>query len=455
MGNAPVLNEIALSCIDLVPAERWFREGLGFRPAGGCRKMAGAPIAGGILNESGTEAICWWMADAAGSCRIALHQFSLPYPHLKPAAPSMSDLGYVAIGLFVAHFDTTLAKLEALGSPPIGAILGERGQRRACVLSPDGLFVELVEHDPSAGVPTAVRSVTLSVADLDQARKRFEALLGVKADAPAIHDAQDEGLWRLAGAQSRRACFACGDVLLELVEYQEPRPTAPAPDYRFSDQGFFEIGFAVASPKDLSTRADGKGWRQASGRARGTRENLHLLDDEGVSVGISCRSGDKRPAFHPRGLNRYPSPERHRVHASAIIAAPLPLVWAALNDHDRMGSWIEADEFFVLRHGLPYSAGAGAERRLLTMGRDVGQQVTRVYPTHVGYRATRSPFAYHNGTVDIATCDGGTRIDWRIRFRTARDRRIGDAIQPQLQAGIEHMLGQFKAMVETEIAARD
>lgn len=458
--NEPVLNEIAISCIDLVQTEKWFREGLGFARAGGRRFLSGSAMADDALAAPGAEAIGWWMVGGGNSCRLALYQFSIPYPRLGPSQPHASDPGYTGIVVHVPRLDAALAALEALGSPVIGAVTGTAGRRRACVLSPDGLFVELMEEDPLARGQAApardgasLRGVMLAAPDIEGTAARFSALLGIAPDTPPLHDGSHEILWRLEGARPRRVAFHCGDIVLELAGYDD---RGIAMDRRISDQGLFEIGFAFASRREWGERmeqAASSGW-DIRARALETprRASVHLSAN-GVAVKAGWSAAPARLGFQPRPADRCPPPARHHVHAATVIAAPLARVWTALNDHDRMGQWIEADEFGILRHGHPYSAGHGAERRLQTMGREVFQQVIRVYPLHVGYRATKSPFAYHNGTVDIAPCEGGTRIDWRIRYRTARDRRIGDAILPQLQAGIEHMLDEFRAMVEAEDTA--
>ncbi len=59
----PPLNQVALSVVDLALTERWFREGLGFRPAGGSRIMMRGPLASAVQGLARAASTCWWLVD--------------------------------------------------------------------------------------------------------------------------------------------------------------------------------------------------------------------------------------------------------------------------------------------------------------------------------------------------------------------------------------------------------
>ena len=59
----PRLNQIALSVVDLRLTERWFREGLGFLPAGGSRLAMRTPLASRIQGLPKAASTCWWLVD--------------------------------------------------------------------------------------------------------------------------------------------------------------------------------------------------------------------------------------------------------------------------------------------------------------------------------------------------------------------------------------------------------
>lgn len=152
----------------------------------------------------------------------------------------------------------------------------------------------------------------------------------------------------------------------------------------------------------------------------------------------------------PQSARRVVAPANRMIRSSVVIEAPLERVWAALNDHSGMARWIGADEFFVVKPGVPDEAGHGAERVLVTQGREVVQQVTRISPPkRINYRAIAgTPFAYHNGVVEVHDLGARTRVDWSIRFRT-RPRFLADAVQAQLNVGIHEMLNSaLKRLVE-------
>lgn len=426
-----VLTEIVLGCVDLVLSEAWYREGLGLAPAGGRRLTAGTPFAADVLDGEGRQAVCWWMVGDNPAFRIALVQFSLPLPTLLPYDHCALDLGAVRIGVHVADFDRTLERMVALESPPLAPVAGAAGSRRVCVRSPDGIYVELLERDPLPDAPRApngtgavVRSLSVTTADLDGALAFHAIRLGA-ADGPVLHDDADEALWGLAGASARRAVFRAGDVLLELVQYTN-RPMRPLAARRLpSDQGVASLGFS------------------------GPGESGFVAGPDGLWLSNTARRG-YRPGFAPRSPWRRPRVYDYLIDESHFIAAPPERVWRALNDHNRMGEWIECDIFTLTRHGEPDSAGYGAERLLDAMGRQVLQQVNYRGQTLFGYRALAgTPFSYHNGTGQVFRDGAGTRVNWKIRYRTV-SRPVGAGIQTVLGKGIGEMLVRLGAMVEAE-----
>jgi catechol 2,3-dioxygenase-like lactoylglutathione lyase family enzyme len=191
----PRVSQVALSVVDLRLTERWFREGLGFLPAGGSRLAMRSPLASRIQGLPKAASTCWWLVDRNQVFQLELFQFEKPLAKLMPAHFRPCDIGYTRIGVWVADFDASLRRLEALGTSPLTPALGQRGTRRTCVRSPDGVFVELMESDPlstssssthrDCGV--AVRSITLSVPDLQQTAGFIEQGLGLREANVPLH----------------------------------------------------------------------------------------------------------------------------------------------------------------------------------------------------------------------------------------------------------------------------
>jgi catechol 2,3-dioxygenase-like lactoylglutathione lyase family enzyme len=159
-----------------------------------------------------------------------MFQFERPSPGCTARRPGC-DLGYTRVGFWVAA-STQLSPASRVGSQPLSDPIGEPGCRRACVRSPDRVFVEIMEDDPlisrggqapaSADCPVAVRSVTLSVADLDQSAAFLSDGLGMLASGAALRRPEHEALWSLPGAATRSQVFDAGDVLVEVVQYLDP-----------------------------------------------------------------------------------------------------------------------------------------------------------------------------------------------------------------------------------------
>ena len=152
------LAQVAFSVVDLAPAERWFREGLGFRPAGGSRRRMRGPLASSVQGLPRVASTCWWMVDRNDFFQLELFQFERPRARLMTHDARPCDIGYARIGVWVADFDRALTRLGRLGSPPLSEPLGPAGARRACVRNPDGVYVEVMEDDPLAGIgPAPIR----------------------------------------------------------------------------------------------------------------------------------------------------------------------------------------------------------------------------------------------------------------------------------------------------------
>ena len=134
--------------------------------------------------------------------------------NLMPADFRPCDISYTRIGIWVEDFDGTLKKLAGLGSQPLTAPHGERGARRACVRNPDGVYVEIMEDDPlpqfdrrgHVECPSAIRSVTASVPQLEDAAAFFETGIGLKDSNSILHTPEHEALWGWPAPPRRAGC---------------------------------------------------------------------------------------------------------------------------------------------------------------------------------------------------------------------------------------------------------
>ncbi len=429
----PRLNQIALSVADLRLTERWFRVGLGFLPAGGSRLAMRTTLASRIQGLPKAASTCWWLVDRNEGFQLELFQFERPLARLMPANFRPCDIGYTRIGVWVADFDASLRRLEALGTRPLTPALGQRGARRVSVRSPDGVFVELMESDPLRTVSltrrdcgAAVRSITLSVRDLKQTASFIEQGMGLREANVSLHGAEHEALWGLAGARTQSKAFVAGDVLVEAVQYLSPQSQPRADDYRISDQGILNIAFGARNKRDFTEVYR----RCVAAGARPNCQPIHMAgagvvyvnDAQGFSFELLWTKpgrADRMWGFEPMPIARRPAPDTQTVEQRVRIEASVERTWTIVADHERMASWLGFDDVTVTRSGTPDRNGYGAVRQMKGLPGTVQEEVLAWNPPHgYRYRVTQgSPFVCHQGEVRLQPVGSATELVWTIRFR--------------------------------------
>ena len=389
----PRLIQIALSVVDLRETERWLREGFGFVPAGGSRRLMRGPLASRIQGLPRVASTCWWLRDRNDWFQIEMFQFERPIARLMPHDARGCDLGYTRVGFWVADFDATLFRLARIGSQPLSDPIGEPGYRRACVRSPDGVFVEIMEDDPltsrggqapaSADCPVAVRSVTLSVADLDQSAAFLSDGLGMPASGAALRRPEHEALWCLPGAATRSQVFDAGDVLVEVVQYLDPAGRPRPDDYRISDQGILNVALGTRSKSqfdDLYRRACAVGARPNSTPLRiPGAAVVYVNDPQQYSFELirMSRASDKYWGFTPIPITSRPQPDTHAIEQTAHIAAPPDVTWQVISDHEAMSEWAGIGPVRRIVDGETDPDGRGAQRELNIGGKIIEQVISR------------------------------------------------------------------------------
>ncbi|MGL6222719.1 MAG: VOC family protein, partial [Steroidobacteraceae bacterium] len=329
------LEQIAFSVVDVQRTERWFRDAFGFIPAGGTRSFRGWG-ARHVQGLPGAASTCWWLVDRSEHVQIELFQFEAPLARLMPPDYRPCDIGYSRAGFWVQDFELTLARLAALGTPPLTAPVGKTGERRVCVRNPEGVFIEVMEDDPlrdrtrdaRPDCRVAARSVTLSVADLEQSKRYFMGALGMTETVAALRRPEHEALWGLNGAVTRSVVLDAGNVLVELVQYLDPVGKPWPAGHRISDQGILNVAFGYRSMRDMLDS-----YRRS--RAAGAHPNgfpLHLVnwgvvyvnDEQDFSVELLWVKPrwDSKMGFTPLPASARPLPDTRRVEHTVRIAAP-------------------------------------------------------------------------------------------------------------------------------------
>jgi catechol 2,3-dioxygenase-like lactoylglutathione lyase family enzyme len=298
MPEHPHVSQIALSVADAARSERFYCDAFGFLPAGGTRLRG--RIASRVMGLPDVDAQCRWLVGRDELTQLELLQFASPRPAQPPEDRRPCDIGYSRVGLYVADFDAALDRLCALGSPPLTGPLGARGARRVCARDPDGVLLELMEDDPGSpsarpparpGCPVALRSVTLSVPDLDRSKAFFAAALGMHEAPPdVLHTPSMEELWGLSATHARRATsvLRAGSIFVELARYTEPlgRPRPEA--HRLSDIGVLNIalGFSERATFRRAYRSVIEAGYTSHGKPLdvGWYVVVYCSDDQGFSV---------------------------------------------------------------------------------------------------------------------------------------------------------------------------
>jgi uncharacterized protein YndB with AHSA1/START domain/catechol 2,3-dioxygenase-like lactoylglutathione lyase family enzyme len=455
----PPLNQIALSVVDLRSTEAWFVEGLGFLPAGGSMFMMSGPIAAPIMGIPGAASCAWWLIGRNAWFQLEMFQFRQPISKLMPADFRPCDVGYTRLGVHVNDFDAALASLARLGSEPLSTPGGAPGHRRACVRSPDGVYVEIMEDDPlpqpegseREGSPVAVRSVTLSTSNLEASVAYLTAVNGKGPEEIALHTPEHEALWGLPGASYKRAIFRSGDILVEVVQYLDPVGKPWPRGYRICDQGILNISYGQRSQADHTLVYK----RAAAFGARSNRKPFHfnnagvvyMNDQLGFSVELSwLKKGrnDVKYGFEPI-LPRDARPQHNklRISGSVQIAAPVQKLWEILNDQDSMSEWIGFNSVHRIRDGSASRNGVGSERLMFGKPGRVVEQITAVEPGRsIRYRVTEGgPIRYHNGEIVLRPAGDGCVVDWSIRCRSKYP-FVGGLLRRALQKMLDQMLRQ-------------
>ena len=270
--EAAPLCQVALSLLDLDRTHDWYRDTLGFLPSGETNLFRG-PIASLIQGLPDAASRTRWLVDQQEFRQLEMFQYASPVPKVHDRRPN--DTGYSMLGLHVADFDETVERLRKKGVFPLTEPVGENGARRVCIRDPEGTLLELLEDDPREPgapnrprprVPVAIRSITLSVADIERSRRFFvdTLSLGVAPDPDQLHLPAHERLWGLDGARSLKLLLWAGDFLIELRQYTDPAGSPWPKGYRISDRGLLNIAFGFRNEDHfdrLLRRVEAAGYR--------------------------------------------------------------------------------------------------------------------------------------------------------------------------------------------------
>jgi catechol 2,3-dioxygenase-like lactoylglutathione lyase family enzyme len=315
MLPVPPVRQVAFSATDLERTHAWYHEVLGFLPSGRTRIVRG-PLFSRLVGLPKLATTIRFLVDKQDFFHLEMFRFERPQAKPMPADWRPCDIGYARLGLHVDDFDATLERLGRAGVRPLADPVGAMSTRRVCLRDPEGVLLELMEEDPRLPsspprprpeVPIVARSVTLSVPDLDRSRRFFVDILGMReAKDVALHTAEHEALWGLAGARCESLLLWSGDFLIELVQYTDPVGKPWPEGHRVCDQGLSHIALGFRSLGEFNAVYQ----RAAAAGYRSNWRPLHMLaisavylnDDQGFAVELMMvrRWFDAFMGFRPK-----------------------------------------------------------------------------------------------------------------------------------------------------------
>jgi catechol 2,3-dioxygenase-like lactoylglutathione lyase family enzyme len=197
----------------------------------------------------------------------------------------------------VDDFDAVLARIPTVGATTITPPMGPAGDRRVCLRDLDGFIIEVMERDPlddlrparwpQAG--SAIRAVSLSVPDLEKARRFWVETLSLEVvDPTLLHTPEMEALWGLPGAQSETLLLRAGDQLIEVQQYRDPAPRPRPLGYLLSDVGILNIALGYRTRETFTeafTRLIDNGYTaNVQPNDEGPFTSSYVNDDQGFSL---------------------------------------------------------------------------------------------------------------------------------------------------------------------------
>jgi catechol 2,3-dioxygenase-like lactoylglutathione lyase family enzyme len=419
--------QVAFSAINGPALREWYANVFGLVKSG--KVIFFPPSTSRVQGIPGAWEKCSWLIDQQDYFQLEFFQFWTPRSRLKADDWRPCDIGYNMVGIAVNDFDQTLRNVCAYSCRDMPEVVGETGQRRACVVDPEGNLVEILECDPLTRVeganpgilrpevPAVVRTMRASVPCLDDARQTYVEAMGLQeVEDLHLHSPQDEALWGLPGAKCKTLLLRSANFLLELVEYQSPAPKPWPDNYSIADQGFMNIALGYRDRMDydrsFAHAVDNRMIPNGKVTDIGVFRVMYVNDRHGFSIEML----NARKAFW--SISGFNAQEPY-VENEIAINAPADQVWRSLTEHAGMGDW-SIFNGRLLRQGQQHRNGIGCIRELSAPGMRIIEEITAWEEgSHYAYQLrSGAPFSKHQGDVYVNEDNGITRVRWTIRFES-------------------------------------
>ena len=123
--------QVAFSALNGPRLRQWYAEVFGLVKSG--KVIFFPPSTSNIQGIPGAWEKCSWLIDQQDYFQLEFFQFWKPRFKLKPNDWRPSDIGYNMVGIAVSDFDQVLRNVCAFSAIAQPQVVGEFGDRRACV----------------------------------------------------------------------------------------------------------------------------------------------------------------------------------------------------------------------------------------------------------------------------------------------------------------------------------
>jgi catechol 2,3-dioxygenase-like lactoylglutathione lyase family enzyme len=292
--TATPLCQIALSVYDLTRSRLWYEQ-LGLEPSGAMPPITDE-LPARILELPEVHIHVNWLRGRDSMSQLELMHYLQPTPRPLPADWGPRYKGYGIVSLVVPDFESFYRRFSSSGARH--AITGTHGSRSLWIADPDGIPLELLERDPldlhrltpRARELTSIRAVTLTVADLNKARRFWASAVGLTECSPeecsfnTFPSSLDAGV-----GEWDQLLLKGGSLILRLLKPRTGPVIPRAPDYRLSDIGVLNIAAIVDSAEAFSSLVDrvcklGYTFTTDTPLTMGDAAAIYGHDDQGVSI---------------------------------------------------------------------------------------------------------------------------------------------------------------------------
>ena len=251
---------VNLNCSDLTRSLSFYTDAVGLEAMSHTRPLPQDGTGFGLAGEVQWDAHLLHDDRGVAGPALDLLEWQRPRPTGRPAEAA-NRLGLNRLCLSNPDLDALHARLSASGvrshAPPLSMPLSpERSVRFFCALDPDGACVEFLEREG----PPRLLHANLNCSDLERSSEWYRRVLGLERLMPRVEPGPVDGRGLGLGPTCRfRADFLAlpggPDLVLDLLEWQEPRPCgAPARDAH--QLGFFRMAWLVADAEAACAELD-------------------------------------------------------------------------------------------------------------------------------------------------------------------------------------------------------